>query len=255
MLLQPGDKIGYTESINQPTKIRLPDGGEVAITDWSWRTLYSCIDVLSGATDQKLDAFSYAQGDPVKASGNITATPATMRTATEKDTNLDSGAQKMPAEWEYICYAIAIDVEQYIYASSNSGEAAYTVAAAGLPMPNLPNVKLAMARLTVALEVTQKDFYINKLGWFSAGQGPFMTSTGGSNGNLRTFANNGLQTKEAIDASPLPVHIGGTETYAVNFLNGDGTALNWLDETGATAATTVLRFFASMVGLHKRPMA
>lgn len=255
MLLQPGDKIGYTESINQPTKIRLPDGGEVAITDWSWRTLYSCIDVLSGATDPRIDAFSYAQGDNVKTSQNIAATPATLRTATEKDTNLDAGAQKMPAEWEYICYAVAIDIEQYVYNNQNTGEAAYTVAAAGLPMPNLPNVKVAMARLNVALEVTQKDFYINKLGWFSAGQGPFVATSGGNAAAVRTYANNGLQSKSAIDASPLPVHIGGTETYSVYFQNGDGTALNWLDETGATVATTVLRFFASMVGLHKRPSA
>ncbi len=255
MLLQPGDKIGYTESINQPTKIRLPDGGEVAITDWSWRTLYSCIDVLSGATDPRIDAFSYAQGDNVKTSQNIANNPATLRTATEKDTNLDSGSQKMPAEWEYICYAVVIDIEQYIYDSQGTGEDAYTVAGPGLPMPNLPNVKYAMARLNVALEVTQKDFYINKLGWFSAGQGPFTSVSGGAGGALRTFANNGLQSKDAIDASPLPVHIGGTETYAVYFQNGDGTALNWLDEAGAPVPTTVLRFFSSMVGLHKRPTA
>lgn len=253
MLLQPGDKIGYTESINQPTKIRLPSGEEVAITDWSWRTLYSCIDVLSGATDPRLDAFSYAQGDNVKASSNIGTTQ--LRTATEKDTNLDSGAQKMPAEWEYICYAIAINVEQYGYDSQETGEEAYTTAAASLPMPTIGNLALAMARLNVALEVTQKDFYSNKLGWFSSGQGVFGTASGGAGGALRTYANNGLQTKEAIDASPLPVHIGGTEVYSVFFQNGDGFALNWVDEAGATAANTVLRFFASMIGLHKRPAA
>lgn len=253
MLLQPGDKIGYTESINQPTKIRLPDGGEVAITDWSWRTLFSCIDILSGATDQRLDAFSYSQGQNVKASGNIGANQ--LRNATVKDTNLDAGEQKMPAEWEYICYAVAIDVQQYTFDPQGTGEAAYLTTGAGgaLPMPTIGNVSLAQARLTVALEVTQKDFYINKLGWFSSGQGVFGTSSGGAGGGLRTYANNGLQTKEAIDASPLPVHIGGTETYAVYFANGDGLPLNWADETGATSATIDLRFFASMIGLHKRP--
>lgn len=252
MLLQPGEKIGYTESINQPTKIRLHDGREVAITDWSWRTLYSCIDVLSGATDKRLDAFSYAQGDNVKASSNIAA--GAQRTATSKDTNLDAGAQKMPVEWEYICYAIAVNIEQYVYDSQQSGEAAYLVNAPSLPMPTIPNMAIAMSRLTVSLEVTQKDFYINKLPWFSAGGGIFGTSSG-AGAAIRTYANNGLQTKEAIDASPLPVHIGGTEVYSVYFENGDGTALTFRDETGAAAATTVLRFYASMIGLHKRPAA
>jgi hypothetical protein len=253
MLLQPGDKIGYTESINQPTKIRLPDGAEVAITDWSWRTLYSCIDVLSGANDARLDAFSYAQGGNVKASQNIGQN--NLRTATEKDTNLDAGEQKMPAEWEYIAYAVAIDIEQYTFVANNVGEAAYTTTGPGQPMPNLPNVKLAQARYNVALEVTQKDFYSNKLGWFSSGVGPFSTVSGGAGGALRTYATNGLQSKDAIDTSPLPVHIGGTETYSVFFQNGDGTALNWLNEAGATDATAVLRFFASLIGLHKRPAA
>lgn len=253
MLLQPGDKIGYTESINQPTKIRMADGAEVAITDWSWRTLYSCIDILSGATDEQIAAFSYSLGQNVKASSNVGANQ--LRTATLKDTNLDSGESKMPAEQEFICYAIAVQVEQFIYASNATGEAAYTVAAPALPVPTAGNLAVATSRLTVSLEVTQKDFFQNKLGWFSAGGGPLVSANGNAAAAIRTYASNGLPTKQAIDTSPVPVHIGGTEAYAVLFQNGEGSAINWVDEAGSTSATVVLRFTPSMIGLHKRPSA
>lgn len=253
MLLQPGDKIGYTESINQPTKIRMADGAEVAITDWSWRTLYSCIDILSGATDEQIAAFSYSLGQNVKASSNVGANQ--LRTATLKDTNLDSGESKMPAEQEFICYAIAVQVEQFIYNDQQTGEAAYTVAAPALPVPTAGNLAVATSRLTVALEVTQKDFFQNKLGWFSAGGGPLVSANGNAAAAIRTYASNGLPTKQAIDTSPVPVHIGGTEAYAVLFQNGEGSAINWVDEAGSTSATVVLRFTPSMIGLHKRPSA
>jgi hypothetical protein len=253
MLLQPGDKIGYTESINQPTKVRLPDGREVAITDWSWRTLYSCVDILSGATDPQLPAFSYSLGQNVKASNNVASTA--LRAATLQDTNLDAGESKMPAEQEFICYAIAVDVQQFVYADNQTGEAAYTVAAPALPVPTAGNLAYAMLRLSVSLEVTQKDFFQNKLGWFSSGGGPLVSANGNAAAAIRTYAANGLPTKQAIDTSPVPVHIGGTETYAVLFQNGTGAAINWLSEAGATDATAVLRFTASMIGLHKRPSA
>lgn len=253
MLLQPGDKIGYTESINQPTKIRLANGEEVAITDWSWRNLYSCIDILSGATDDQIAAFSYSLGQNVKASGNITGNQ--LRTATLKDTNLDAGESKMPAEQEYICYGIAVHVEQFIFNVQNTGEAAYTVDGPALPIPTAGNLALAMSRLTVALEVTQKDFFQNKLQWFSAGGGPFVGVNGNAAASIRTYGVNGLPTKQAIDMAPVPVHIGGTEAYAVLFQNGEGAAINWVDEAGSTSATAVLRFTAQMIGLHKRGAA
>lgn len=253
MLLQPGDKIGYTESINQPTKIRMADGAEVAITDWSWRTLYSSIDILSGATDDQIAAFSYSLGQNVKASSNVGASQ--LRTATLKDTNLDSGESKMPAEQEFICYAIAVHVEQYAYNSNNSGEAAYGVGAAALPIVTGGNLAIAMARLTVSLEVTQKDFFQNRLGWFSAGGGALVSANANAAAAIRTYASNGLPTKQAIDTAPVPVHIGGTEAYAVLFQNGDGNAINWVTEAGVSDAAVVLRFTPSMIGLHKRPSA
>lgn len=253
MLLQPGDKIGYTESINQPTKIRLANGEEVAITDWSWRNLYSCIDILSGATDDQIAAFSYSLGQNVKASGNITGNQ--LRTATLKDTNLDAGESKMPAEQEYICYGIAVYAEQFIYNSNNTGDAAYTVAGPALPIPTAGNLAIAMNRLSVSLEVTQKDFFQNKLQWFSAGGGPLVSANANAAAAIRTYAGNGLPTKQAIDMAPVPVHIGGTEAYAVLFQNGEGAAINWVTEAGVSDAAVVLRLTASMIGLHKRGAA
>lgn len=243
------DKIGYTESINQPTKIRLSNGKEIAITDWEWRPLYSTIDMLSGFVDPNIAAFSYSLGQQVKCSANIAA--ANRRDATYKDTNLDAGESKMPAEQEFICYGLAIYLEQFVYDSQGAGETSYTIGAVGLPIPRAANVAIAISRLTVTLHVTQKDFYQNKLGWFSAGGGPFMFSD--SAAAARTYANNGLATKDAIDISPVPVHIGGTEAYNVFFQNDDGQAVNWVTELNATDATAVIRATTTMIGLHKRP--
>ena len=41
-------------AINQITKIRLPSGQEVALTDWSSRPIYSTADFLSGFTDEEV---------------------------------------------------------------------------------------------------------------------------------------------------------------------------------------------------------
>lgn len=247
--MELAQKIGYTESINQPTKIRLANGEEVAITDWEWRNLYSTIDTLSGFSDNRIPAFSYSLGQQVKCTSNIGANQR--RTATLKDTNLDAGESKMPAEQEYICYAIAIYMEQLVFNSQNSGEAAYGVGSAGLPIPRAANVAIAINRLSASLEVTQKDFFQNKLGWFGAGGGVFAVSN--TAGAARTYGSNGLPTKDAIDTAPVPVHIGGTEAYSVLFVNDDGGTVSWVDEAAASDANAVIRFTTSLVGLHKRP--
>jgi hypothetical protein len=241
--------VGYTESINQPTKIRLADGSEVAITDWSWMTLFSTIDVLSGATDAELYAFNYVQSNPVSHSGNIG--PNQQRNATLKDCN-NTGKAEMPAEEEYICYALAVSILQFRYDNEASGEDAYKVDAPGLPIPRGPNIAAAQGQLVVSLEVTQKDFYQNDPTWFSAGGGAFIT---GQEASPRSFGINGLPSKDAIDRSPVPIHIGGTEKYKVIFSNPAGQPITWLDDAGAADPTAVLRFKTTMVGLRKRSAA
>ena len=246
--------VGYTESINQPTKIRLSNGAEVAITDWSWRKMYSVVDVLSGATNEELYTFNYVEGDQVSFSANIGVNQR--RTATIKDCN-NKGKSQMPSEQEYICYAVAIQIWQFVYDAGTeedplTGEESYLNPIGG-PIANSANLSIAATKLIFSLEITEKDFFTGDPTWFSQGGGPFIVSSGGAGGNLRTYALNGLQTKDAIDRAPVPLHIGGTEEFKGILYNQDGQPIVWDDEDGNPDTTAVLRFRTEMIGLHKRP--
>jgi len=243
--------IGYTDSINQPTKIRLQDGSEVAITDWSWRLLYSTVDILSGATDEQFVTFNYSESDPVSASSNIQQ--AQYRNATKKDTNAEDKSQ-LPSEQEYICYGVAIEFYQFNLDTDEDGEAAYVTGPGGAAC-NAANLVYMNEKTIFALEITQKDFYIGSPMWWGAGGGAFVQVTGGAGSNLRTFANNGLQSKEAIDRSPVPLHIGGTEQFRGLIYNQDGLNMDFVDEEGVVDTSIVIRARTNMLGLHKRPAA
>lgn len=242
--------VGYTESINQPTKLRLSNGAEVAITDWSWRKMYSVVDVLSGATNEELYTFNYVEGDQVSFSANIGVNQR--RTATIKDCN-NKGKSQMPSEQEYICYAVAIQMWQFVYDANETGEAAYAYTAPGGVIANAANVSIAATKLIFSLEITEKDFFTGDPTWFSQGGGPFIAATGGAGGSVRTFANNGLATKDAVDRAPVPLHIGGTEEFKGILYNQDGLPITWRDEDGLEDATACVRFKVEMIGLHKRP--
>ena len=72
---------------SQITQVRLPDGRNVAIVDWTDKPLFSTIDLLSGYTDQEIECFTYQVSDNVSSSSNIT----TRRVATDrKSTRLNS---------------------------------------------------------------------------------------------------------------------------------------------------------------------
>lgn len=244
--------IGYTDSINQPTKIRLQDGSEVAITDWSWRLLYSTVDILSGATDEQFVTFNYSESDPVSASSNVQQ--AQYRNATRKDTNAEDKSQ-LPSEQEYICYGVVCELYQFRMDTEQDGEAAYVSDTPGGAAVNAGNMVYMNEKLIFALEITQKDFYIGSLMWFAAGGGAFIQSSGGGGGNLRTYANNGLQSKDSIDRSPVPLHIGGTEQFKGILYNQDGLDMDFIDEDGNVDNSIVIRVRTSMLGLHKRPAA
>lgn len=244
--------IGYTDSINQPTKIRLQDGSEVAITDWSWRLLYSTVDILSGASDEQFTTFNYSESDPVSASSNILQNQ--YRNATRKDTNSADRSQ-MPATEEYICYGVAIEMYQYILDTEENGEDAYLSDVPGGALVNAGNMALMNSKLIFALEITQKDFYIGSPMWFGAGGGAFVQGSGGAGGALRTYANNGLASKEAMDRSPVPLHIGGTESFNGILYNEDGLDMDFMNEAGEVDNTIVVRTRTNMFGLQKRSAA
>ncbi len=240
----------YTESINQPTKIRLADGSEVAITDWSWRHLYSTVDILSGATDEEFYTFNYVESDPVSHSSNIAA--ANQRNATNKDCN-NEGKSQMPSEQEFMCYALTVRPSQFVMSADTEGEESYLSNVPGGSVPIIGNVQYAIDKFVWALEVTDKDFYTGDMSWFAAGGGVFSSATGGAAGVLRTFGNNGLASKEAIDRSPVPIHIGGTEEFKVIAYNSDGLPVTWQLDSGGDGDDVVMRFQTRMIGLQKRP--
>ena len=242
--------------INQITKIRMPDGSEVAMTDWSSRPLYSTLDLLTGFTDEELRTFSYSHGDPVSASGNMPA--GALRTASLRDTNI-SGRSEMDSTEEFLVYAIKVEFHKF---TRNTGTNVFDVSAVGEPIPNGPLISLLHNRLVLELEASDKAFPQAGLGWFPTGFGPVLAVATPNAGALRTYANSGLQTHEAADIMAIPCHIGGTEDYSVlihNPPNGPDQAgtgvVNFPDESGGTNTDAVAQLRIYLCGLQKRAVA
>ncbi len=240
--------------INQITQIRLPDGKMVAMVDWSARPLYSTVDILTGMNDEEIRAFNYAESDTVSSSANIPA--AGRRVASLRDTNI-SGASEMDSTEEFLVYAIKVEVHQFHY---DIGSASFLVDEPGLPVPSGPVLSLLQNRFVLELEVSEKAFPQAGLGWFTQGFGPTIAVS--STASTRTYANNGAQSHEAADQLPLPVHLGGTEDYAVILHNppggaaqGGGGAITFPDEDGGDLADASAQIRVYLCGLHKRPTA
>lgn len=236
---------GSSQTLNQITKVRLPSGQEVAIVDWSYRPLYSTLLTLSGWTDQELSWFTYSRGDLIACSANL-ITAGGQFNSTISATNLAS-ASEMDALEEYLVYAMSLEMYQITFSGGVYG------LVAGGPIPNGPNVA-TLQQLIVELEVSEKAYYQASAGWFTTGFGAYLVAANTA-GAVRTYANNGLPSAEAIDASPVPVHIGGTEKYRGILYNEGGAAINYKDDANANVATTVMSLRLNFRGLHKRPTA
>jgi hypothetical protein len=232
-------------SINQITKIRLPSGQEVALTDWSDRPIYSTVDFLSGWTDEELRAFTYSSSESVTQSGNFAA--AARRVATLQDTNISQSSEMASTE-EYLVYQIKVELFQYYLAAN-----LLTINQAGLPVPIAPNVAHFNSRIIGELEVSDKAFPQAGIGWFLTGFGPEIA--GIPSAAARTYANQGSPQHDASYSMSLPVHIGGTEDYSFIFHNPTGAAVGLVDDAAAADATAVLQARVYLCGLHKRPTA
>src|SRR4030066_1454791 len=91
--------------LNQITKVRMADGTDVAIVDWSWHPLYSTVDTLSGWNDEQVRLFTYTEGDQVARSSNVNV----VTTATLKHTNITS-ASEMDALEEMLVYSMCVEM-------------------------------------------------------------------------------------------------------------------------------------------------
>lgn len=242
--------------LNQITKLRLPDGKEVAFVDWQDKPLFSTIDLLDGMTDTELDAFTYAKGDAVTASSNATA----RRTATDNDTSRETPGSMSSTE-EMLVYAIKPEVLELQV--STAGDLTTLGFLQGGQPTTRPNVIALMSfffniRLTVSQKIEQEAPF----GYFNTGFGPYVGATGQVNGAGgavgRGQATNGLPSQEAVRSYAIPVHIGGQEKFRVTLVNERGIPV----PLGADEATPpaqnadvaqIVRLFLD--GLYKRPVS
>jgi len=226
--------------LNQITKVRLADGRQVGIVDWTWRPQYSTVDTLSGWTDQEIRAFQYSEGDPIAITSNMTV----QEIATLKHTNIASPAE-MDALEEMLVYAICTEVYYLLE------EQEISPTEAGMPVPFPWNIKQLHERCIMELEISQKAYQQASLGWFAPGFG--VTGFSASADGDRSYGENSVPSREAVDMYPVPTHIGGTEKFAVILHNPDGTALNYYTAAGEEDAGAVHRLRINLMGLHKRP--
>lgn len=238
------------DPINSITKVRMADGSEVVIADWSDMALYSTVDVASGFTDQVLKAFSYSTGDSVTSSNNINPP----RVATRLDTNIANAAE-MDATEEFLVYALSI--ESFLYPAAGETPAFSQGPLSfpddfGLPFLTAGQLAVLQARLIVSLEVSLKDFAMGGFGYFPAGFGPNIAS----GGPTLSIASNGLPSMSAVHMQEIPVHIGGTEKFAVNIENPTGEAVIFPDVTsGQETFPSYISNRVYLRGLSKRPTA
>lgn len=239
---------GIQHTLNQITKVRLADGREVAIVDWTWRPLYSTIDTLTSWTDLELRAFVYSGGDPITISTNMTV----RETASLMHTNVKTPAQ-MDSQEEMLVYAIQI--EMYLMAEGD-GAIESDLAVGGLlvsPFNGFPGPMSVLHQQCIGeLEVSEKEYQQGSIGRFPTGFGVFGSVSTGSDVQIGQN-NNGLPSNEAVEMFPVPVHIGATENYAFILYNPQGTAVVYRDLTGAEIADAVMRLRINLLGLHKRP--
>lgn len=236
--------------INQITTILLPDGTTAALTDWSARPLYSTCDLLSGFDDEELRLFTYTEGDQVTTTNN---NAANAREASLRDTNVDSPAE-MDSTQEYLVYAISVEAHEF---TSSGGAAIINVA--GQPIPRAVNLSLLANRIVLELEASDKAFPQAGLGWFTTGFGIAMAVTDNANGTT-TYGNFGTPSIDAVDYLPIPVHLGGTEDYAVLLHNppngpddgaGAGT-VTFITDAAADDADALIMLRVYFRGLQKR---
>ncbi len=241
--------------INQITRMRLPDGSEVAFVDWGDIPLISTAWILHGFTDSEINFFTYLVGETVSATSNCAGIP----TATEFDTNIAT-AGAMAGTEEMLVYSIKPEYTAYI-GGGNSDDEVDTASPAltGMPVPNTPSLAILQQSLLLRLEVSQKVYVEAGLGYFNTGFGVFGSLAGApANNALASYATAGLPSQEAVRSFAMPTYIGGTEKYRVYLAYFGAAGLQFgRDEAAAPASITgyLMRVRMHLEGLYKRPVS
>lgn len=244
--------------LNTIVKMRLPNGMEVALVDWTDKPLWSTADFVAGFTQQETILFSYIPGDQVPAVGPAAVT---RRTATDRDTNLSTPGAMASTE-EMLVYAIKVEFFELVNLVTNDLTSAVPVGS-GQPIPQIQRIAYLNWRLLLNLRISQKDYARGPLGYFPTGFGPYGTAQGfgaalaAANVPV-TLGNQGQPQQNAVRSFVIPHHIGGQEKYSVRIINPGGAAV---DFNLAAAVTTVLatglvmQMRVILDGLYKRPVS
>lgn len=241
--------------INQITRMRLPDGSEVAFVDWGDIPLFSSAFLLEGFTDAQVDFFTYLVGETVSATSNCTNVP----TATELDTNVATAAAMAGTE-EMLIYSIK--PEYYWGAAGGQGNTDVGdidwISGQEFPLLNAPTMAQLHRQLLLRLIVSDKVYVEAGLGYFNTGFGPFGPLTGTpANNEVRSFVTAGLPSQEAVRSFAMPTYIGGTEKYQVSLYQFEDACNFATSEASTPAALTgaVVKARIYLEGLYKRPVS
>lgn len=253
--------------VNQITKMRLPDGSEVAFVDWQDQPIYSTVWALTGFSDEELFLFTYAPGDPISKSDNIN----TGYTSTLLDTNTSTAGSLNETE-EMLVYSIRPEYSVFDVADAQTPSLVDLVidgaASMGLPNISITQLKLLQDSLLLQLKVSMKTMHQERLGYYNTGFGPtgqgmiYPTATT----TQRSFGAAGLPSQDAVRSLAMPIYIGGGEKFRVLLVNPstDGGSTN---STGAVdfgyseastpvlSTTRVAKIVVHLDGLHKRPVS
>lgn len=245
-------------SLNTITKIRLPDGSEVAFVDWSDKPVFSTVELCHGFDQQEIDIFGYTLGDPVPAAPPA-GLAAVARPSTDRDTNLAAPAAMASTE-ERLVYAIKPEVF-YLRADAPENntvdmETAVAIDATGMPIPTAVFLGELNRACLLTLEISRKIFARAGFGYFNAGFGVSgFTSVGDG---TRSFAVNGLPSQEAVRSYVVPQYLGGTEKFRLYLSNPGGAPVNFGNaeaEGGEADTDAVARIHIYLDGLYKRPVS
>jgi hypothetical protein len=239
---------------SQITNIRLPNGSVVSLVDWTDKPLFSTIDLLSGFSDQEVEAFSYVVSDNVSSSSNV----STRRVATEGDTNVATPGGMASTE-EMLVYNIKVEPFQLQAPVGDPGNATtWGFGSEGLPIPEAQNLGILAASTLLRLEISQKIYAEAGFAYFNTGFGPFISTIGAAN-IRQTFANQGLPSAEAPRSFSIPHHIGGHEKYRVVLVNPTGAPVLFRLAGGGVPGggqpQIAMRVRILLEGLYKRPVS
>lgn len=244
--------------LNTITKVRLPDGSEVAFVDWSDKPVFSTVELCHGFDQQEIDVFGYTLGDPVPVAPPA-GLAATGRPSTDRDTNLAAPAAMASTE-ERLVYAIKPEVFYLETDAPQSNtvdmETATSLDGSGQPIPNAVFLGELNRACLLTLEISRKIFMRAGFGYFNAGFG--VSGFSGPAESVRSYAVNGLPSQEAVRSYVVPQYLGGTEKFRLYVSNPGGLPVNIGNseiEDGEANTNAIARLHIYLDGLYKRPVS